>query len=203
MKTIGFDVDGILRKLHMHIISAYQKHYPKYGRMFDIDLYDDNNWDFRSAMIRNEPKVYRHFEHHVFENPTEAVARTVYGDAPAYENAKENYSKVYNILKRFDFEVTICTHQRHPNRVIETARFLKRHNFQYDNFITTKSGHKEVFGLSYLIDDKTINVARADKEGNGFLMLRPWNKKDVQRVKHFGETIEDYLTFILNNENLI
>jgi len=197
MLHVGFDVDGVLRELRNRVIDVYKEEYPKYGQFFKKGI--SNSWSFRRSMKPYNNSVYQHFDDKMFNNPSKKVVRKVYRDAEAYSEARNHFSKYYNILNAAECEVSICTHQPIYSRAEATVEWLQLHSIPYDNVIVTRNGDKSIFGLDFLLDDKPQNILDVSSSGGtGVLMLQPWNKTETSKVKYTARSINDYLKIVIN-----
>jgi 5'(3')-deoxyribonucleotidase len=197
MLHVGFDVDGVLRKLRDRVIDVYKEEHPEYGQFFKKGI--SNSWSFKRSMKPFNGSVYEHFDEKMFNNPSKTVVRKVYREAEAYGEARNHFSKYYNILNAAECEVSICTHQPVYSRAEATVKWLRFHSIPYDNVIVTRNGDKSIFGLDFLLDDKPQNILDVSSSGGtGVLMLQPWNKTKTSNVKYTARSINDYVKIVIN-----
>lgn len=194
---VGFDCDGVLRKLRAQAINSFLEKHPEHHQLFH-EPEDVNDWDFRTSFKHFDQEVYDMLMDYVFGNPK--TSYKVFRNAPIYPEARD-FSRFYNVLSKSGFKVSICTTQNTAWQQIATTQWLHENQIQFDNLIMAGENSKHIFGLDWLIDDHWKNVADVDRSGNkGVLMVQQWNKKDKRRVKRQVNTIEQYVNMILNEE---
>jgi len=195
---VGFDCDGVFRKLREHIINCFLNQNPSLKSKFK-DPYNAKEWDLKDAIIDDENnKIYTKIKRFAFEDSE--TSYKIFKSAPCYEDTFQ-FSRYFKLLNKLGCTVSICSKQVDSWRKHGTLQWLNKNNMPHDNLIFCNEDNKHYFGFDYLIDDKPQNVIGVDQYGKaGFLMKRPWNSTDRNRIKYKVDSVEKFVEHILNKE---
>jgi len=152
MRTIAFDIDGVLADTHRPWLSDYNRDYNDTLTSEQI-----TQWDM-SRLVKKEcgKKIYSYLTPHLFLRvPVIAGALKMVQEARKAGNVifvttstEETFGSKYHWLKRFGFEPTIKTY--------------------------VESGNKGLINADFLVDDYDGNFV--DFKGICILVDRPWNR---------------------------
>jgi hypothetical protein len=197
MIHVGFDNDGVFRNFYRGVHDEFLKDYPEMEPyMFDPD--NAEIYRFENMLSVADESWKDRLVDFCFNDPE--TSYRVYRNAPAYESQVRQMKEGYRRLKKAGAHVTICTTQKTPWQQRATIEWLHEHKIPYDNVIMVHE-HKGLFNLDYLIDDHLNNVLAVEKSGGtGVLKRMPHNRDSLDEVDFHTSSIENYVTFVLNDQ---
>ncbi len=193
---VGVDCDGILRNFHESAFRFFFQEYPHLKEYFKSPPVP-TAWGLKSAMKTFDEEVYSQFREFAFENVESSYK--VFRRAEPFDEVSE-FSRYYNMLKKAGGRVSICTTQKEAWHRVATVQWLENSAVNFDEIILS-GGEKGHFGLDYHIDDKWQNIAAVESSGGeGYMLLRKWNKDSTNRVDNTVSDIKEFVDRILNEE---
>ncbi len=171
-KSLGIDIDGILRNFVSSVERVYKEHYPEH-KVLDRSDYDLKTW------FPIGGKIYDF----VFKDNV----KEIYLYAKSYPHAV----RFMEYLGDLGYKVTIVTSQPNEDCIYYTKKWLEKNEVYYDKLIF-ESQKAEVKEIDVLLDDSTKNLNEfAETDRLAVCMNRSWNKDyEGPRVKTYKQFIE-------------
>lgn len=171
IKTIGLDVDELLRRFVDKTVEVYRREFPDHW-VNPVTMYDLHP----SFQIGRGIYNFFNVDH----------AREIYEDAEVFAGAVEFVDEI----KSMGLKVLAITNQKRGNEAY-TINFLDKHFGQLiDNILFLKE--KEMVMVDMMVDDCTENLVRVSKNNHTIpiAISRSWNK-DWQgyRCENFDELL--------------
>ena len=138
IRTIAFDVDGVLRDWHSELIKWYRLDYP-FHRILPIKQY---------PLAPSFPDVGDDIHRYAFE----IRAREIYTGAPPIQNAPE----VVRSLKADGFRIIIVSNQPNVRTKQFTLDWLEKNGVPYDGIAFIRE--KQYIDADIFVDDSTANL---------------------------------------------
>ena len=180
MKTIGIDVDGVIRNFHSQLLLVARILNPKLKVINDFSDY----WlKDAIALSREELRQICHHSH----------PRQVFVDAHSYE---DNVLFLIELMNRLpDYEFVAITAAGGYNNEHLTYEWLAKHELNFRRVIFTSGDKKGKEKIDLLVDDSTANYKswckRREDIGNFLIMDRPWNQDcDANRIVNLGDLLK-------------
>ena len=182
MKTIGIDIDGVLRNFHKQLLLV--------ARILNPNLKVTNNFSdywLRDAIDLSKEQL-RQICHHTHPHQ-------VFVEAPAYESNVLFLSKMMQHLEGVEF-VAITAAGGYNNEHL-TYKWLAKHELNFRRVIFCPGNKKAKENIDILVDDSSenYNAWKLKRGPEDFLIMdRPWNQDcKATRIPHLGALFtEDY-----------
>lgn len=167
-KTVGIDVDGVLRNFCYGLEKVVKEHYPDY---LPEDYTGINNWKLSDNFTVDKPDIQKIY--------WDDYAKEIMGESPAFEENVEQMKDM--ILWGEEVGVRfVCVTSQKPHARHFTTYWLGKHELNFDTIYFRRGFEKAKTPVDYLIDDSPNNW-RYWKEQRGFedgfiLMDAPYNQ---------------------------
>jgi len=180
LKTVGIDVDGVIRNFHRQLLLVARITNPK---LKVTENFSDYWLKDAIDLSREELRQICHFSH-----PSQ-----VFVDAPSYE---DNVLFLIELMTRVpDYEFVAITASGGYDNEHLTYKWLGKHELNFRRVIFTNGDRKAKENIDILVDDSVANYkAWCTERGTkkGFLLMdRPWNRDcDADRIKNLGDLLK-------------
>ena len=188
MKTVGIDVDGVLRNFHKQLLLVARILNPK---LKVTDNFSDYWLQDAIDLSREELRQICHHSH----------SHQVFVDAPSYES---NVLFLIELMKRLpDYEWVAITAAGSYNNEHLTYKWFGKHELNFRRVIFTSGDKKPKEKIDILVDDSVENYQAWYKRrgtNEGFLLMdRPWNQDcDANRIYNLGDLFNNEYVYAGN-----